>query len=113
MASQSPLSPECLHHHPAALGPWLQGLSVQSVLNASVALKITAGRNSALLRTFQWLLTVPGKKSPSDKALSSAMFPFSPPNSTPLSPSQLLLPQALLLLLLQCNKSPPKFCGLK
>lgn len=101
------------HHSLMALGPQLQGLSVQSVLSDSVALKIPAGRKPARLRTSQWLLPVLGKKSPSDEASSSATFPFSPPDCSPLSLSQLLLPQGLLLLLLQCNKSPPKFCGLK
>lgn len=101
------------HHSLMALGPQPQGLSVQSVLNDSVALKIPAGHKPARLRTFQWLLAVLGKKSPSDEASSSATFSFSPPDCSPLSPSHLLLPQGLLLLLLQCNKSPPKFCGLK
>ena len=96
-----------------ALRPQLKGLPVQSVVSDTVALKIPAGRKPARLRTFQWLLAVLGKKSPSDEASPSATFPFSPPACSPLSLSQLLLPQGLLLLLLQCDKSPPKFCSLK
>lgn len=90
--SDTPINPGCTQQSPGLL-------------------KVTASRNTAMLKAFQWLLSIPGiKPHLSPEASGSDLLSFSPQPKALFSSSKelpaLLLPQGLLQLPLLCNKLP-------